>query len=130
MPIHDGTYYEGSVAYSVSHKRRIIQNPDMSYSNWHYKLGDCCACDIDWVETNASREPVAIIETIKGLGKVITPYKREVYENLSRLSGLPFYIVNYDFEKGKFAITNQRGVTVIKNEAEYKAWLGSLRNKK
>lgn len=102
----------------------------MTYSNWHYELGDCYACDIDWLEATADGAPLAIIETIKGLGKPITPYKKKIYENLSRLSGLPFYIVNYDFEKKRFAITNQKGITIIKDEIQYKAWLRSLRNRR
>ncbi len=115
---------------SLPRKRRYIQNPDMSYSNWHYTLGDCHACDIDWIETTPKGEPVAIIETIKGLGKPISLFKKAVYEKLSKLTGLPFYIVNYDFEKKRFAIINQRGITTIKDEIQYKAWLRSLRKKR
>lgn len=115
------------MTYNLSHKRRFIQNPDMSYSNWHYTLGDCCACDVDWIETTVDGEPVAIIETIKGIGKSITPYKKKVYERLSLLCGLPFFVVNYDFEKGQFVIIGQNGLVLIKNETEYKAWLRSLR---
>lgn len=111
----------------VAHRRRYIQNPDQSYSNWHYTLGDCHACDIDWIETTANGEPVAIIETIKGLGKEITAYKKKVYENLSNLTGLPFYIVNHNLDRGLFAITDQGGATVLKDELQYMSWLRNLR---
>ncbi|MCK5023410.1 MAG: hypothetical protein KAS04_04520 [Candidatus Aenigmarchaeota archaeon] len=63
---------------------------------------------------------VAIIEVKSGYSR-LTDFQESVFEQLSKQSGIPWYIVRYNHDMSDFEVNGRQ-----MNEGEYVAWIKSL----
>lgn len=108
----------------------LIAQPDRFYINFIYDaLEDhLYHMDIDTVVINKNRQIIALIESIKGLDNLISKFKREIYTQIARALGVPFYIVNWDRYKNKAIVRDGLTNSVqVQTLFEHKRWLRSLR---
>lgn len=122
-------------------KQERTFNRDLTYSLWHrHKCPQWCyATDLDWLEVRSNADGslriAAIIET-KHMGEGITQFQIKVFTTLSRLTGIPFYLVRFDTELENFVVTEYKqengddqitGYTCdVQSEEEYLEWLRNL----
>ena len=99
---------------------------DLRYSGWHReKLPYWCYCtDLDFIEVRRKEDGalhlVAFIE-VKGPSGGLTDFQKFVFEELAKLSGVPFYAVTHNADMTEF-IVDERVMT----EGEYIEWVKKL----
>ena len=73
-------------------------------------------------------EPVAVLETIKGVRHLITPFKKKMYPKLAKRLGVPYYIVNWDKYNNIVTVTDGfTGANKIQTFSEHARWLRDLK---
>ena len=98
---------------------------DLRYNNWHRTaLPNWCYCtDVDFLEVryvNGEMKIVAIIETKSGYSR-LSDFQESVFEQLSKQSGIPWYVVRHNESMTDFEVNGKR-----MNEGEYITWIKSL----
>jgi len=104
---------------------------DLRYSQWHRnKLpAKCCCTDLDWIEYRYGKGIVAFIEAKLNKDRV-TNFQRDVFQELERLTGVPFYVVRYNEELTEFMVMRlSDNFTEVFDEAEYIEWMSNLGQK-
>jgi hypothetical protein len=114
-----------------SRAKLVVAQPDRFYVNFIYETFRNCLyhMDVESIIVDKDLNIIAILETIKGLDKQITPFKKSILTQIAQALGVPFYIVNWDRNKNKATVT--KGFTGSVQEQtlfEHKKWLRSLKN--
>jgi hypothetical protein len=114
-----------------SRAKPLVGQPDRFYIDFIYNAlhNHLYHIDIDCILFDMKTlEPVAVMEQINGLGREITPFKKERYINLAKRLGVPFYIVNWDGYENKATVTNGlTGSVKLQTLFEHKKWLRSIK---
>ena len=107
----------------------LVAQPDMFYRNFTYNaLKDhLYHIDVDCVLFNKKGQIVAIREEIKGIDNVITPYKKDKLSEISMRLDAPFYIVNWDKNRGVVVTNVFSGATKFQTWQEHEKWLRDLK---
>jgi len=115
---------------TVGVKPRRHDEVDKRYSDWHRaRLPHNCYCtDLDYIEWRYEKGKgiVAFIEA-KLNNDHVTEFQRDVFQELERLTGVPFFVVRYNEELTEFMVMRlSDNFTEVFNETEYIAWVSNL----
>lgn len=84
--------------------------------------------DIDCILVNMqTREPVALMEWVKGLDREITNFKMELCGKLAMKLNIPFFIINWDKGKGVRVTDVFQGATKFQTWSLHTQWLRDLK---
>ena len=112
-----------------SRAKPLVAQPDRYYIKFIYNTlyNHLYHMDVDSVLIDRDQNIVAILETIKGIGREITPFKKAILSQIAGALGVPLYIVNWDKDRGVVVIDVFRETTKSQTWLEHGKWLRNLR---
>ena len=114
-----------------SRAKPLLAQPDRFYIDFLYNTlhNHLYHMDIDSILIDKKTlEPVAVLETIKGVRHLITPFKKKMYPKLAKRLGVPYYIVNWDKYNNIVTVTDGfTGANKIQTFSEHARWLRDLK---
>src|SRR5574341_1147344 len=126
-----GTTHNGNYDWylQASRSKPLIEQPDRFYvkfisntlENHIYHM------DFDTVLVDKNMKIIALIESIKGLDREITDFKKGIYIQMARALNVPFYITNWDKSRGVQVTDVFRATTRFQTFQEHAQWLRDLK---
>ncbi|MGH7800480.1 MAG: hypothetical protein ACREOW_07600 [Thermodesulfobacteriota bacterium] len=112
-----------------SRAKPLVAQPDRFYIKFIYNTlhNHLYHTDVDSVIVDKDQNIVCILETIKGIGREITPFKKAVLSRIAEALGVSFCIVNWDKDRGVVVIDVFRETTKSQTWLEHGKWLRNLR---
>lgn len=107
-------------------KAEVTGERDLRYSGWHReKLPTWCYCtDLDFIEVRGNPDGsiriVAFIE-VKGQTGFLTGFQKKVFDELTKISGVPYYVVKHNDDMTEFVVDETK-----MTEEEYIEWIKKL----
>ena len=83
--------------------------------------------DFDTVLVDKNLKIIALIESITGLDREITDFKKVIYIQMAKALNVPFYVTNWDKSRGVQVIDVFRDTTKFQTWQEHEKWLRDLK---
>ena len=108
-----------------SRAKPLLAQPDRFYIDFLYNTlhNHLYHMDFDTVLVDKNLKIIALIESITGLDREITDFKKVIYIQMAKALNVPFYVTNWDKSRGVQVTDVFSRTTKFQTWQEHEKWL-------